>query len=629
MHNIHYREQFMSRGQSGVGAIAKASYRSGEKLYDQEAMRYKHIGSNAGLVAYSHIYLPEGVPERYADRETLWNEVMSLEKQKKAQYAHEWELALSNDLTLDECKSVIDEYVKGLTDQGMIVDANLHWKNGNHHIHLMSPTRGYDVENDCIERTKCHKEKVQKDGKIIENNVSNHPDWYSKKRLLERKKIWPEIQNKYLERDGRDLVTTESLEAQGIDREARPYLSRADYEAYKETKNLPAFAEPERPTYNKEDIEIRRQIDQIEELKKQIEELRAREIDPRDVALKTIPEEIKYIRRPEDGIEALTIDTWMRRYNSYMEKAERQDLQIHDRSEMRNYLEDEEIKNKFEKCRHHDLVQERALKETLPTEIYATKKQMEKEDMGPIVLETWRKKFNAYVRKAGREDLTEDSVYWFAIRHGGVDDLDPCEGNLALANRWAERMYKETGKTWAVTEIDKSDPRAINATKLVYPELFEKNEPYIPGKSTSVSSRSPVKPSTPVQSRPQIGEAIAAGIERVGARTGGKTASEQTIDDMTQGYSKILATLVRALSAVLREATKELRRTGKPATTPIKDLLIEKDTTRPTTAQKPIDMGMDARMEEAKKRALEKKKITKKIAKKVVKKRKISFDRER
>ncbi len=276
-HNIYYREQFFSRTKNGAGAIAKASYRSGQKLYDEESMRYKNIQSNKELIAHSQIYLPDGVPERYADRQTLWNEVMSVEKQKNGQFAHEWTLSLSNDLTLDEAKKVVEEYVKHLTDQGMIVDANIHWKDGNHHVHLMSPTRGYDINRDCIEKTKCHKEKIEKDGKIIEKNISNHPEWYSKSSLKERKALWPEIQNQYLSKDGRDLVTTDSLKSQGIDRPARPYLTRLDYEEYKKIKDQPAFVEPK--GYRPEDIEIRRLCDQIEAIQRQQKQIKTIDLD--------------------------------------------------------------------------------------------------------------------------------------------------------------------------------------------------------------------------------------------------------------------------------------------------------------------------------------------------------------
>lgn len=53
-------------------------------------------------MVFTEILTPEYVPERLSDRETLWNEVEQIEKSKRAQLAYSFDIALQNELTLDE-----------------------------------------------------------------------------------------------------------------------------------------------------------------------------------------------------------------------------------------------------------------------------------------------------------------------------------------------------------------------------------------------------------------------------------------------------------------------------------------------------------------------------------------------
>jgi ATP-dependent exoDNAse (exonuclease V) alpha subunit len=124
---------------SGKSAVASASYRSGEKLYDEEQGKTFSYVKNE--VAYSEIFLCENAPREYQDRETLWNAVEQIEKQSNARLAREWEVAIPNELTLEQSKELIRGYAQSLADEGMCVDANIHWKDGNHHAHIMGTTR--------------------------------------------------------------------------------------------------------------------------------------------------------------------------------------------------------------------------------------------------------------------------------------------------------------------------------------------------------------------------------------------------------------------------------------------------------------------------------------------------------
>ena len=67
----HLSGSIISRSQ-GRSAIASAAYRSGEKLAD-EKQGSVHDYSKKQDVVYTEIFLPEGAPESFKNREVLWN----------------------------------------------------------------------------------------------------------------------------------------------------------------------------------------------------------------------------------------------------------------------------------------------------------------------------------------------------------------------------------------------------------------------------------------------------------------------------------------------------------------------------------------------------------------------------
>jgi hypothetical protein len=70
--------------------VAAAAYRSASRLHDDRLDR-AHDFSNKSGVVHSEILLPDGAPERFADRSTLWNEIEAIEKRKDAQLSREVE----------------------------------------------------------------------------------------------------------------------------------------------------------------------------------------------------------------------------------------------------------------------------------------------------------------------------------------------------------------------------------------------------------------------------------------------------------------------------------------------------------------------------------------------------------
>ena len=115
MNIYHLSAQIIGRS-SGRSAVAAAAYRSGEKLYEKESNSYKDY-SRKQKVVYTEIMLPKNAPSEYADRETLWNAVQDVEKNKNARFSRELNIALPITENLETHKKIIQEYSKYLADQ--------------------------------------------------------------------------------------------------------------------------------------------------------------------------------------------------------------------------------------------------------------------------------------------------------------------------------------------------------------------------------------------------------------------------------------------------------------------------------------------------------------------------------
>ena len=61
-------------------AVAAAAYQSGEKLFCEYDQQVKHYPEKRGIV-HNEILLPANAPQKYADRNTLWNAAEAVEKQ--------------------------------------------------------------------------------------------------------------------------------------------------------------------------------------------------------------------------------------------------------------------------------------------------------------------------------------------------------------------------------------------------------------------------------------------------------------------------------------------------------------------------------------------------------------------
>lgn len=137
----HCSIQMIGRS-DGRSAVASAAYRAAEKLEDKETGLLHDYTKKHGVV-YKEIMLPEYAPEKYKDRETLWNEVQKVEKRSNAQLAREIEVALPKELSFGDQITIVQFYVRmNFVEKGMCADWVLHDKgDGNPHAHILLTTR--------------------------------------------------------------------------------------------------------------------------------------------------------------------------------------------------------------------------------------------------------------------------------------------------------------------------------------------------------------------------------------------------------------------------------------------------------------------------------------------------------
>ena len=195
MASYHLSAQVITRG-AGRSAVAAAAYRSRSSIADKkQGLTFDYTKKKD--LAYSEVCLPQGAPEKFKDRNYLWNEVERVEVRKDAQLAREINVALPQELNLEQQINLVEEFVaKEFTSQGMIADVNIHFLENNPHAHIMLTMR--EMQNDGF-------------GKKVRawNNRENLHTW---------RKEWAEIHNQTLKEAGFDVtVDHRSYKERGID----------------------------------------------------------------------------------------------------------------------------------------------------------------------------------------------------------------------------------------------------------------------------------------------------------------------------------------------------------------------------------------------------------------------------
>ncbi len=96
---------------SRASAVASAAYRAGARLRDDQGGVWYDYTRKSGVV-YSSILLPENAPERFHDRQTLWNAVQKTETRKDAQLSREIRVELPRELTQEQNIKLLQDYLQ-------------------------------------------------------------------------------------------------------------------------------------------------------------------------------------------------------------------------------------------------------------------------------------------------------------------------------------------------------------------------------------------------------------------------------------------------------------------------------------------------------------------------------------
>ena len=253
----HLEAKVVSRG-SGRSAVAASAYLSCTNiLNDYDGVRHDFTRKK-GLV-WQEVFLPEFAPPEWKDRGVLWNAVEKNEKTKDSRLAREFVPALPIELTPAQWQELLTDFIQNsFVAEGMCADVAIHDPHPpghNPHAHIMLTVRPLDEQGNwqyktekeylCVRNgeergfTAAEFKVAQADGwekqysyKVGRKKVympqseaekhgyeraNKHPKstkfgrqnpiaerWNSEEQLVEWRKAWADVTNRYLERYGHD-----------------------------------------------------------------------------------------------------------------------------------------------------------------------------------------------------------------------------------------------------------------------------------------------------------------------------------------------------------------------------------------------------------------------------------------
>ncbi|MSS78757.1 MobA/MobL protein [Anaerococcus sp. WCA-380-WT-2B] len=171
--SFHFSVNIISRGK-GKSAVASAAYISGEKIKNEWDGVTHDYTKKQGVIS-KEIFLPDHAPEEYKDRKTLWNSVELFEKNSNAQLARNFIISLPKELSIEENKKMIEEYIKNnFVKEGMIVDLAIHDEsrdgNQNIHAHIMTILRPINEDGTWGQKSKKEYILDEQGEKILNKN---------------------------------------------------------------------------------------------------------------------------------------------------------------------------------------------------------------------------------------------------------------------------------------------------------------------------------------------------------------------------------------------------------------------------------------------------------------------------
>ncbi|MBR3621709.1 MAG: MobA/MobL family protein, partial [Clostridia bacterium] len=123
------------RNRMSSSAVSGAAYAAGENLFSDYEQRIKYYAYKKPEVLHSEILLPANAPEKFNDRETLWNSAESVETSYNSQLARNIVAALPNEIPKEQLPELVREFCKEqFVKKGMCCDFSIHDKgDGNPH----------------------------------------------------------------------------------------------------------------------------------------------------------------------------------------------------------------------------------------------------------------------------------------------------------------------------------------------------------------------------------------------------------------------------------------------------------------------------------------------------------------
>ena len=265
----HLEAKVVSRG-AGRSAVAASAYLSCSRLYnDYDGIQHDYT-KKQGLV-WQEVFLPAMAPPEWKDREQLWNAVEEVETSKDSRLAREFVVALPIELNRENQIELLQEFIREqFVSDGMCADAAIHDTDGhNPHAHILLTVRPLDERGKWQYKTekeylcmkngeergftaaefrtaqsggwekqypyKVGKKKVYMTPSAADAQglvrADKHPKstrygrqnpiserWNSEEQLVEWRKEWADVTNRYLERAGREeRIDRRSNAARGLD----------------------------------------------------------------------------------------------------------------------------------------------------------------------------------------------------------------------------------------------------------------------------------------------------------------------------------------------------------------------------------------------------------------------------
>ena len=225
--HFHVTQVKRSAGQS---AVACAAYRAGEKLYSEYYGEVSDFTRKGGVIC-TDILLPPHAPTKYHDRATLWNAVERAERGKKAQLAYSFDIALQNELSLDENVALTRQFVsEQLVGRGMIADFAIHQPDkedggiSNPHFHILCPIRPIESDGHWGQKQRRVYRLDEGGNRIRDSNgkplfdAVPTTDWGTPETLERWRKAWADMVNaKFAEKGLAYRIDHRSYERQGVD----------------------------------------------------------------------------------------------------------------------------------------------------------------------------------------------------------------------------------------------------------------------------------------------------------------------------------------------------------------------------------------------------------------------------